>query len=81
MKKQDIDYLKKEFENDYLLCDFIATVKTNDHTLKVCYIDKVITITDSVGFAYLCVWWCEGSITGTQAEHLTTICRNYNERF
>ena len=81
MKKQDIDFLKNELKNDYLINNYVSITKTNEHTIKVCYTDKVVTITNSIGFAYLISWWCDGSITASQADHITTICRKYNGRF
>ena len=81
MKKKDFEYLKNELRNDYLINNFVSITKTNEHTIKVCYNDKVLTITDSMGFAYLISWWCDGSITATQASHISTICRKYNDRF
>lgn len=81
MKKQDFDFIKNYLDNDILLKDYIIIKKTSEHKVKVFYNDKIITLTDSLGFAYLIGWWCDGSITGSQADRLSTLCRTYNDRF
>ena len=81
MKKQDIQYLKQQLKSDYMLNNFLSIVQTNEHTIKIMYNYKVITILDNCGFAYLISWLCDGSITGSESDHLTTICKKYNDRF
>lgn len=81
MKKQDIDFIKNELKNDCVLNDFIAIVKTNEHTLKICYKDKVITLFDMSGFAYLISWYCEGCMLSSEGKHISQLCDKYNDRF
>ena len=81
MKKQDIEMLKNFFDNDYLLNDYIVFKKITNDKIKVIYNDKIITIAEGMGFAYLIGWWCDGSITGGQAKRINDMCRTYNDRF
>ena len=81
MKKQDIIYLKQLLKSDCFLNNYLAIVQKDEHTLKIMYSYKVVSIFDNCGFAYLISWFCDGSITSGECEHLTTICKKYNDRF
>lgn len=81
MKKDDFNFIKNGLKNDFLLNDFICIKQTKTKYLKVCYNDKVITISENIGFAYLISWWCDGSITSGEAKSLNDLCKKYNERF
>lgn len=81
MKQKDILFIKNYLDNDFILRDYVSIKKTSDHNLKIFYSDKIVTICDGVGFAYLIGWWVEGNLLGTQADHLSKLCRTYNDRF
>lgn len=80
MTKKDIDYIKEYLKNDFILRDFIQ-VFNDKRYIKILFRDKVVTISDNIGFAYLISWWCDGSITASQADALTKMCHQYNDRF
>lgn len=81
MTKKDLDFLKQEMKNDYLLNDYLAIVQKDNHSIKIMFNFKVITIFEMSGFAYLISWYCDGSITASDAKHLNDICSKYNDRF
>ena len=81
MKKDDVLFIENELRNDYLLRDYLKIIKINAHNIKIVFRNKLITIFDNCGFAYLISWFCDGSITASESQHLNTICNKYNDRF
>ena len=81
MKQKDINFIKEQLDNNFLLNDYLSIVKTkHNQSAKIMYNDKVITISE-IGFAYLVSWWCDGSITSGVASEITKLCNAYNDRF
>lgn len=87
MKNKDFLFIKNELNKSYLLCDYLTIIKVGDNPkegfnkIKIIYSNMIITISDGIGFAYLVSWWADGSITSSQANEITTICRKYNDRY
>ena len=87
MKQKDFLFIKDALKKSIFANDYLSIVKVGKDAdketfskIKVMYNDKLITFTE-IGYAYLISWWCDGSITGGQADELTKICYHYNERF
>ena len=87
MKQKDLIFIKDLLDKSTFANDYLSIVKKQEQdnkefrTLKILYNDKVLTITEITGFAYLVSWWCDGSITGAFANDITNICKAYNDRF
>ena len=87
MKQKDLTFIKDLLDKSLFASNYLSIVKRNDYpckdfkTLKILYSDKVITINEIGGFAYLISWWCDGSITNAFADEITKICKLYNDRF
>jgi len=89
MKNKDFLFIKNELDNSWVLCNYLDIVKVGDenlkekdfHKVKIMFNDLVVTITDSIGFAYLVSWWADGSISEGKANELSKLCQKYNGRF
>lgn len=87
MKQKDLIFIKDLLNKSTFAYNYLTIVKQPQQdkqdfkTLKILYNDKVLTITEIGGFAYLISWWCDGSITSGFANEITNICKLYNDRF
>lgn len=87
MKQKELIFIKDLLDKSTFANDYLSIVKKQEQdnkefrTLKILYNDKVLTITEISGFAYLVSWWCDGSITSAFASEITNICKAYNDRF
>lgn len=80
MKKEDISFIENELKNDYLLNNYLTLTKVDKQHIKIMFNAKVVTLFELSTLNKMVSWYCDGSITSGEANHLEKLCKTYNDR-